>query len=140
MSELQSATLKPHYHDHRKRLKKRFRQNGLDAFQDYESLELILTYAIAQKDVKPLAKDLLERFKTFQAVLDAPVDELTRIAGIGEHAALLIKIIRQSCDYYLNETILQKDIISSPAELLRYCRASMAALPNEQFRVIHLNA
>ncbi|MCP4622833.1 MAG: DNA repair protein RadC, partial [bacterium] len=47
---------------------------------------------------------------------------------------------RQSCDYYLNETILQKDIISSPAELLRYCRASMAALPNEQFRVIHLNA
>jgi len=62
----------PDYIDHRKRLKERFLINGIKASKDYEVLELILTFSIAQKDVKPLAKELIKEFKTFQGVLDAP--------------------------------------------------------------------
>ena len=130
----------PHYKDHRKRIKERFRNQGLEPFRDYEALELLLTYAIAQKDLKPLAKNLCNRFGSFQAVLEAPLEELTKVNGIGEHAALLIKLFRDCSQYYLRQTIRKRDIISSPAELVNYCTSAMAHLPDEQFRVVYLNA
>jgi DNA repair protein RadC len=130
----------PTYKEHRKRIKERFRTQGLEPFREYEALELMLTYAIAQKDVKPLAKDLLKRFGSFQAVLEAPLEKLTQVDGIGEHAALLIKLFRDCAQYYLRLTILKRDIISSPADLVTYCKAAMAHLGDEQFRVVYLNA
>jgi DNA repair protein RadC len=130
----------PHYKEHRKRIKERFRTQGLEPFRPYEALELMLTYAIAQKDLKPLAKDLLERFGSFQHVLEAPVEQLTQVDGIGEHAALLIKLFRECSQYYLRTTIKKLAVISSPVELVTYCKAAMAHLPDEQFRVVYLNA
>ncbi len=130
----------PHYKKHRQRIKERFITQGLESFRDYEALELMLTYAIAQKDLKPLAKNLLDRFGSFQAVLEAPLEELTQVDGIGEHAALLIKLFRDCTQYYLRKTILKRDIISSPADLVTYCTSAMAHLPDEQFRVVYLNA
>src|SRR5262245_35972283 len=52
----------PHYHGHRSRLRERFVQGGSDALHDYEMLELVLFRAIPRRDVKPLAKELLEKF------------------------------------------------------------------------------
>ena len=130
----------PTYKEHRKRIKERFRTQGLEPFRDYEALELMLTYAIAQKDLKPLAKELLDCFGSFQAVLEAPLEKLTQVDGIGEHAALLIKLFRGCTQYYLRQTILKRDIISSPADLVTYCTSAMAHLTDEQFRVVYLNA
>lgn len=130
----------PHYTEHRQRIKKRFRENGLQVFHDYEVLEFILTYAIKQKDVKPEAKALLERFKNFQGVLDAPVEEVAKVSGVGEHSALLLKLIKDCSDYYLREKIKKKDVVSSPEDLINFCRSSMAHQGDEQFRVIYLNA
>jgi len=126
--------------DHRKRIKERFRNQGLEPFREYEALELMLTYAIARKDLKPLAKALIKRFGTFQKVLEAPLDELTQVDGMGEHAALLIKLFRDLTQYYLRRTILKRAIISSPADLVTYCTSAMAHLTDEQFRVVYLNA
>jgi DNA repair protein RadC len=129
----------PHYLGHRKRIRERFFKTGLASFQDYEVLELLLTFAIKHKDLKPLAKDLISRFQTFQGVLDAPLNELKTVTGIGEHCAILIKLVKESSDFYLREKIYRKDIISSPEALLKYCKSSMSGLENEQFRVIYLN-
>lgn len=130
----------PLYIDHRKRIKKRYLEAGLTSFHDYEVLELLLTFAINQKDVKPMAKELLARFKSVRGILDAPVEELKTIAGMGEHSAILIKLIRDFSDYYLREKACGRDVISSPADLLNYCRSSMACLKDEHFKVFHLNA
>ncbi|MBN2106495.1 MAG: DNA repair protein RadC [Deltaproteobacteria bacterium] len=130
----------PHYKEHRKRIKERFSSEGLVPFRDYEVIELMLTYAIAQKDLKPLAKELIARFGSFQAVLEASVEDLQQVKGIGEHAALLIKLFRDAIQYYLRRTIKNLDIISSPADLVKYCTSAMAHLPDEQFRVVYLNA
>lgn len=129
-----------HATGHRRRLKLKFKQHGLAAFHDYEVLELLLTWCIARKDVKPAAKKLIERFKTFQAVVDAPLDQLLTVSDIGEHSALLIKLIRSCCDYYLAAAAEKRDIISSPQALISYLRSRMAPLHDEQFRVIYLNA
>ena len=62
---------KPHFHGHRERLRKRFDEGGADALPDYELLELLLCQALPRRDVKPLAKRLIERFGTIGGVLGA---------------------------------------------------------------------
>ena len=59
------ARSKPHYHGHRERLRKRFQDAGAQALADYELLELVLFRTIPMRDVKPLAKDLIEEFGSF---------------------------------------------------------------------------
>ena len=66
------AEAAPHYHGHRERLRGRFREAGADAVSDYELLELVLFRAIPQRDVKPLAKDLVAKFGSFGEVIAAP--------------------------------------------------------------------
>ncbi|MBR2703198.1 MAG: hypothetical protein IKE47_03455, partial [Oscillospiraceae bacterium] len=62
---------------HRNRVRERYLNTGLDTFQDYEALELLLFYAIPRKDTKSTAKNLIARFGSLPAVLDATVEELT---------------------------------------------------------------
>lgn len=137
---LKKTPATPDYINHRKRLKERFDSSGLNGSKDYEVLELILTFSIPQKDVKPLAKALIKKFKTFQGVLDAPVNEIEKVNGIGHHSAILIKLIRESSNHYLNQRTLKTDVISSPSALLKYLKSSMACLKDEHFRVIFLNS
>jgi len=84
---------KPHYHGHRERLRGRFRQAGAEAVSDYELLELVLFRAIPQRDVKPLAKDLIARFGSFPEVISAPPERLAEVKGIGEAAITELKLV-----------------------------------------------
>ena len=77
---------------HRQRMRERFLSQGLDGFADHEVLELMLTYAIPQKNVNPLAHRLLDRFATLHSVLEAPVGELVKVEGVGEYAATLLTL------------------------------------------------
>lgn len=79
-------------HDgHRKRMKARFRERGPDELRDHELLELLLFYAIPRSNTNELAHGLLERFGSLRGVLDAPIEALCTIPGVGEHAAMLLK-------------------------------------------------
>lgn len=78
---------------HRGRLKRRFLRDGLDGFEPHEALELLLYYGIPQGDTNPLAHRLLDRFGSLEAVLMAPVHELTKVTGVGEHTAVLLHLI-----------------------------------------------
>ena len=75
----------PHYHGHRQRLRDRFRSAGNDALSDYELLELVLFRAIPQRDVKPLAKEMIEKFGSFGEVVAAPPKLLAEVKGLGDH-------------------------------------------------------
>ena len=79
--------------EHRKRLKARFVRESLDHFEDHNVLELLLFYAIPQMDTNPLAHRLMERYGSLDAVFDAPTEDLAKVEGIGEHTAVLIKLI-----------------------------------------------
>lgn len=86
---------------HRSRLKRQFREKGLDNFTDYQVLELLLFYAIPQKDTNPIAHALIERFGSLAQVLDASVEELEKIPGISAHSALLIHLVTELGRAYL---------------------------------------
>jgi DNA repair protein RadC len=135
---ISSAT--PHYKDHRQRLKKKFSESGVDAFHDYEVLELLLSYAIPLKDVKPLAKELISRFGSLKGIMDAEKDSLEKVKGIGAHTAILIKLIKEMGILYLKEKAKEKPQITCTSELLDYCKTYMGGLKDERFCVIYLDA
>lgn len=86
---------------HRQRLKERFRRSGLDNFTDVQVLELALFYCIPRKDTNPIAHALLEHFGSLSQVLEAPVEELRKVPGIGENTALYLTMLTQIGRFYL---------------------------------------
>jgi DNA repair protein RadC len=129
----------PHYHGHRERVRKRFLQQGLGGFQDYEALELLLLFVARQKDMKPVAKALIEQFGSFKDVLDASPEELEGVDGVGPMAVTLIHLVKQAAARYLQQTSQARFSPDSPEALIQYCIVSMGAEPDEKFRVICLD-
>lgn len=85
-------------HDgHREKMRRRFLSGGLEHFADHEALELLLYYAIPRKDTNPIAHALMDRYGSLSAVLAAPVEDLQKVEGIGESAAILLKLVPRIC-------------------------------------------
>ena len=78
---------------HRERVKRRFRQEGLDSFSDIQALELLLFYVIPRVDTNPIAHALLDHFGSLSQVLDASPEELMKVPGIGENAAVFLTLL-----------------------------------------------
>lgn len=129
---------KPSYSGHRSRLRKRFESAGLDSFLEHEILELLLTYCITRKDTKPLAWALLKKFGSLSGVLDATPSELEEVAGIGRQSTVFIKLIRAVMRTYFLEEIKKRKEITTPENVVNFCRASLQGEPNEIFEVIYL--
>lgn len=124
---------------HRQRLKERFLSAGAEALPDYELLELFLFGAIPQRDVKPLAKQLIQRFGSFAEVMAAPPERLKEISGIGDSAALSIKIAEAVAQRIVKGSVAQKQVLSSWSSVIDYCRAAMAFSEREEFRILFLD-
>jgi DNA repair protein RadC len=129
----------PHYHGHRDRLRARFSDVGGDAVPDYELLELVLFRSIPRRDVKPIAKELLKRFGTFAEVLAAAPARLMEVDGIGESIVTDLKIIEASARRLVRGAVANRQVLSSWASVIDYCRAAMAFMDKEQFRLLFLD-
>jgi len=130
---------KPHYIEHRKRLRERFQKAGAEGLQDYELLELLLTYAVPRRDVKPIAKSLINRFGGLSGVLDANQKELEEVAGLGSVSATLLRLVKELCIAYLAERMKQRDVLSSPRLVVDFARLKLSGLPHEAFMAVYLN-
>ena len=129
----------PHYHGHRERLRDRFREAGADALSDYELLELLLFRALPRRDVKPLAKSLLEKFGSFAEVIAAPEARLAEVKGLGDAAIVELKIVQAASSRMLRGEMKRRRVLSSWASVLDYCRTAQAFADKEQFRVLFLD-
>lgn len=129
----------PHYHGHRERLRARFLNAGAQALQDYELLELVLFRAIPRRDIKPLAKELIERFGSFAEVVSADAALLSQVPGLGEAAIAELKIVQAAAIKLGQGRVINRPHISSWKQLLDYCRAAMSFDMREQFRILYLD-
>lgn len=125
---------------HRRRLRKRFLENGLDGFHDYEVIELLLTLATPRKDCKDAAKEALKKFGTFQAVLDAGEKELQEINGIGPQNQIGIRLIRDVADRYLERRIISKDAVHHSKALYKFLKLRLSGRKREHFIALFLDA
>jgi DNA repair protein RadC len=129
----------PHYAGHRDRLRERAVAGGLPALPDYEVLELLLFRSIPRGDVKPLAKQLLARFGSLGGVLGAAPEDLRTVTGVGEAAALDLKLLHEATLRAAREQVTRRPVISSWAALLAYVKTALAHEAREQFRVLFLD-
>ena len=106
---------------HRERIRERFRVSGLESFSEHEVLELLLMYAIPQRDVNPLAHELIARFGTLSNVLDADESELMRVPGVGGNAAVLLTMMPQLMRRYQMSLRGAKPEITNFHEARAYC-------------------
>ncbi len=130
---------KPHYHDHRARLRKRFSDAGAGALADYELLELMLFRVIPRRDTKPLAKALLARFGDLAGVMGAESARIAEVESAGPAVAQEIKIVQALMERAARAEISRRPIIGSWTQLLAYCRSAMGQAGREQFRVLFLD-
>ena len=132
---------------HRERIKEKFLKNGIDGFAEYEILELLLTYCIPRKDTKPIAKELLNKFKSLDNIFKADFDKLSAIDGLGKNSIAFLKLIGDLPsiiykDELKNKKLVNKEIlkISNKDILLNYLRNKIGYEEKEKFYVIYLSS
>ena len=132
---------------HRERIKEKFLKNGIDGFAEYEILELLLTYCIPRKDTKPIAKELLNKFKSLDNVFKADFDKLSAVDGLGKNSIAFLKLIGDLPsiiykDELKNKKLVDKETlkISNKDILLKYLRNKIGYEEIEKFYVIYLSS
>ena len=132
---------------HRERIREKFFNNGIDGFAEYEILELLLTYCIPRKDTKPIAKELLNKFKSLDNVFKADFDKLSAIDGLGKNSIAFLKLIGDLPsiiykDELKNKKLVDKETlkISNKDILLKYLRNKIGYEEIEKFYVLYLSS
>jgi len=122
--------------NHRARMKLSYLKSGFASFSDIEKLEFILFYAIGRKDTNPIAHRLLDEYKTFDKVLEAPVEALARVDGLGEHSAILLHLFLDVLNEYGKSKC--ESYISTTSEAKRYSANLYNGIFVEEFYVVCL--
>lgn len=132
-------TDKPDYLEHRKRIRERFLNSSGKGLSDYELIELLLTYAIPRKDVKPIAKKLSKKFGGLRGILDCSREELEKIEGIGSASYTFILLIKEIIIKYFEENMIKRDVLSSPGYVVDFAKVKLSGIKDEVFICIFVN-
>ena len=124
---------------HRRRLREKFLKAGLNAFLDYEIIEILLTLGTPRKDCKDSARQALREFRTLRGVLEADARDLLRIRGIGAHNVFGIRLVQEVSRRFLKDRMLSRPFCRSSGEVFDYLYHSMRDLRKEHFKVLFLD-
>ena len=125
---------------HRQRLRDTFLAQGIDAFTDAEIIELLLTFGTPRSDCKEAARELLARFGSLPAVLDAAPVQLQQVKGVGPKNIFALHFIQGVARRYLRQRVVGKEYVRSSREVADYLIHSMRGLQHEVLTVVFLDA
>lgn len=125
---------------HRARLRKRLLDGGAEALGDHEVIEYLLMTAIPRRDVKPLARSLIQRFGSLAAVLNADARALSLHPGMGDASAAAMKVVALAARRLARAAVREQPVLGSWQALIDYLHIDMAHLTVERVRVLFLNA
>ncbi|MAP95148.1 MAG: hypothetical protein CMK07_09380 [Ponticaulis sp.] len=134
-----TAKATPHYHGHRDRLRQKFSETRGAGLADYELLELLLTGFIPRKDVKPLAKRLIDAFGGLSAVFAANEKTLYTVDGVGPALAVYLKTVHELHLRVAKEQVARSEVLSSWSKVQEYVRVRLQHDVTESFRVLFLD-
>lgn len=124
---------------HRQRMKAEFLARGIEGWPDHRVLELLLFYSIPQGDVNGLAHDLIERFGSLSGVLDASVEELGKVKGVGEHTAVLLRMLPALLGRYQASRTRLNDIVNHADDAYPWLEPYFFGARNEMVYVLCLD-
>lgn len=125
---------------HRGRLRQKFLDFGLEKLTDDEIVELLLTLATPRKDCKMIAREALKRFGSLAGVLDASIDDLKKVGGIGPTNAFGVRLIQSIARKFLREKIIREDYMNSFSDVLDYFSHTLRREKKESFHILFLNS
>ena len=125
---------------HRKRLEGKFAKGGISTLDNTEIVEVVLTHGAPDKDRRPLAQEVIKRFRNLRGLLSASSEELLQIEGLTHRNVLNIQFVREVASEFLREKIIDKPTYKSAQEVFDYLYCSMRDLKKEVFKVIYLNS
>ena len=107
---------------HRKRMRESFLKRDFNSLHEHEILEILLFYAHPRNDTNDLAHRLINAFGSLEGVLSAPYEELIKIDGVGESAAVLMVLfsrlavryvasIDNGDEYMIDDEIVKKIVV-----------------------------
>ncbi len=128
------------HNGHRQRLKDRFCKEGLENFEEHQVLELLLFYCIPRVDTNPMAHALLDRFGSLSKVLEASVEELEKVPGIGHNAAVFLTLIIASGRYYQVNCASRNEILTTVEACGKYLIPFFYGRRNENVYLLCLDA
>lgn len=132
-------TQTPDYLGHRARVRKKFLNSLGEELHEYELLEILLFAASPRQDTKPLAKNLIAKFGDISGVVNADVEMLKTIDGVGEVAIVQIKIIARIIQRILKNRAKQRPVLNNWQLVVDYASAAVKDLNYEVFRVLFLD-
>lgn len=135
---MSSNAKQPYHNGHRERLREEVLQN-LPGTPEYKLLELLLTYALPRVDTKPVARALLEEFGSVRGVLDARVELLSRVPGVGPRCAELMVLLRELWVRYESGPKKPKRLLKDNKVVAALARARLKGLPREQLWVVYVD-
>jgi DNA repair protein RadC len=133
------AVGKPHYLEHRQRLRERVLKAGAAALPDYELLEFLLFAALPRGDVKPLAKRLIDHFHGFAAVLAADRQALLAVSGVGEATVAALMAVREAGLRLARAELRERPVLGSWQKVIDYCTAHIGFAAVEEFHLLFLD-
>ena len=133
-------TSKNRHIGHRERVKAEFLAGGLDGWPDHRVLELLLFYAIPQGDVNGLAHELIARFSSLSGVLDASVEELRKVPGVGEHTAVFLRMLPAVLGRYMGSRTQRNTVVNTPEDAYPWLAPYFFGARNEMVYVLCLDS
>ena len=126
------------HYGHRQRLRERVQKEGLDNFQDYQVLEYVLSFVLPYKDTNSIAHELIFKFGSLSAVLEADEESLKEVKGISEVSAHFLTSILKVYGCYEKEKVNKTGSINNPEEAFQYIKSFYAGKLIEEIYLISL--
>ncbi len=125
---------------HRARMRARLLKAGPDALNDQDLLEMVLFLALPRRDTKPMARDLLARFRSFAAAVAAPEADLARVPGLGAAGIAALKTVQAAALRLARAEIMERPVLAGWEALMAYLHAGLSREKTETFRVLFLDS
>ncbi len=125
---------------HRQRVKTRFKEHGLESFQEHEILEFLLFFGIPYKDTNEIAHKLIKKFGKFSEVFDASIEELKEIEGMTDNAAVLIKALPKIAVKYREDKSYNISNLTCLTQTIDYLRNLLFDATKEEFIMLSLDS
>lgn len=125
--------------NHRSRMKKKFLENGGDNYYPHQLLEMLLFYTIPRIDTNPVAHRLLKRFANLESVLNAGIEELKEVEGIGPASACFICAAGEICRRY-SRNYEEQIRFSSVTDLKNYFTGNFTDLSSDSLVILSVSS
>ncbi len=99
----------------------------------------MLFYGIPYKDTNDIAHSLIEKFGSFERVLEAPIESLRDVEGVGENTAVMLKLFHAVNRYYDEKKHQLKVRLSNPDDIVAFVKAHCRFRSEEVFTVFALD-